>query len=514
MSRLFNEDYFFQQYTQVTQAQTPATPSAAAGNSLSGAAQPELLLKDNMSALDLYKNVGLQAAVDWGVDPSELFDTNVYLCNKLAQLQREYASDNWTMDKLLDAMEESGLTPLQHFELYGDDESISFSTLFDSEEYLLNKTKQLYGVVNAENRQATLDAIFDAGMNLWEHFEQYGWLEDVDPSSRFDMSAYMDDKLAQMRESGGGGSDYSMTDLVADLKGAGFNSLTHLARYGESEGLHAKGTYKPYEFTIDAHQKGYLVTIPNVTMDMFKKTHTGPDGKITTGIVGEKIIDAEKTAQTSPLSQDEYKCWAATASNMLQWSGWVNKTTDYKNAGKLTTEDKIFKTFVDNFLYGNTSYGAVKGGLTWFSDGTYSVSDSFDQPQSGTGGFLNKDLTDYITTNPNGDVDSMALLASTLGKGGSVGVRIYQGAKAHLVTCWGYTVNNDYDAKDPKHYTGLIISDSDNSRFFADPTAAPNSLQYMALTWSKDDEHYLTDNPGLPNLGFMTYLASNPMYFS
>ena len=526
MNSLFDDNHFFAQYAWMTQAQKTAAPSAVQTDGLSGTAQPELLLKDNMSALDLYKNVGLKAAIDWGVDPSEVFDTTVYLANKLAQLERDEPAADWTYDKLLTALEEANLTPLEHFEQYGADECISFTALFDSDEYLTNKTMQVYGVVTEENRQATLKAITDAGMNLWTHYETYGWKEDVDPSSGFDLSRYLDEKVAQMRESGGGGSGYNLDRLLEDLSANNLDPIEHYARYGKSEGIHASGKSKlEASLKFSDNEQAFVLNLPNLTKDMFKKV-VELNGNTYMSLVYNKAIDAEKSKQDFTekpeqgfsFLQDENKCWAATASNMLQWSGWVSKTKDYSDIGKLPTEDSIFKVFVDSFLYGNRLYGTVKGGLTWFGSPEYSDAARYwlDQPKPGKSGNHLKDLNikEKITTNSAGNMTSMDKLADTLEANGTVGVRFYQGDKAHLVTCWGYTIDPSRKADDPGRYTGLIISDSDNNRNFTDPTQAPNSLEYVALTWAAGADHYTTDYASLPNLGFMTYLASDPMYFS
>ena len=451
-----------------------------------------------------------------GISPSALFDNGVYFANKLAQLKQAEPDAHWTLNKLVDALTSTGMTPLQHFEQYGKDEAISPTTLFNSEEYLINKTKQLYGQATAENRQATLDAITKAGMSVWDHFLQYGYKEDVDPSARFDLSRYLDDKLVQMQKTN---SAYTLDNLQNDLDACGFNALTHYAAYGASEGLRPTGTYKPYEFSIDASHKGYLLNMPNVTMDMFQNVFTDPGGHVYTGIIGNSILDAEKSARPpSPASlyQDENMCWAATAANMLQWSGWNAKASDHSTVGKMTSEDLIFKAFMEDFQFGATRYGATYDAITWFGDKTYNNDandNTVDHPKVGTGGYLHTDMTKYLAHTVTVDAKAMGTLADALGQGSSAGVRISQGEdQAHLITCWGYTVNSALAPTDPNYYTGLIVSDSDNSRFHTDPTASLNSLQYMAMTWQ--DNNYFSVESSPWKIDYLVTLQSNPDYFN
>ena len=494
-----------------------ALTETAQGGSLSGSAQPELLLKGGMSAQALTLDAYWPTDKNWSDDAEYLFDEASYFCSKLAQLQRDDPNGGWNVDTLTTALKDAGLTLRQHFDLYGEAESINFNNLFNNEEYLINKTKQVYGVVNAENRQATLDAITDAGMTLWQHYEQYGWLEDVDPSAGFDASMYMDDKVAQMRVTGSAG--YDTTQLTADLKAAGYNPLTHLARYGNAENLFAKGKAVLYEsnFTATGTEKVFLQNFNNTTKDMYFKENTDANGNMTVGFVYNKVVDAEKTTlNTANPPHDDGMCWAATACNMLKTAGWLNDSPRHDTLGiNMTNEDQAFNAFKHDFLFGSRGSQTIFG-LTWFADKTYEGTNNpaSDQPAPGSGGFLNTSFAGYARISLGSTMDNMKQLASTLEKGGSVGLSIYtaDGAAGHGITCYGYTVNTQVDPSKPGYYTGLIIADSDNSRFYDDPTQAANSLNYITLNWDAGANGYTSSFMGMPKIGLMTYLDPNPLY--
>ena len=70
------------------------------------------------------------------------------------------------------------------------------------------------------------------------------------------------------------------------------------------------------------------------------------------------FIDTEKTAVTH---EDDYLCWAATTSNMLQYSGWLD-------AAGIGDSDDMFDIFIDAFYDGGASPYV---GCSWFLNGFY-----------------------------------------------------------------------------------------------------------------------------------------------
>ena len=170
------------------------------------------------------------------------FDKSVYFDNKLAQLGAD-----WDALELKAAFETAGYAyteegMYQHFMDFGKAEGVSPTSWFDEDQYLYNKAAQYYGKSNVTANEVTsMDrAMAGAGMSPWDHFDQY-WAEYYDtkgvflnPSSSFDVAAYMNDKLAQMQQDD---PNYTMDMLVKAFRDAGLNPVEHYAQFGQSEGL-------------------------------------------------------------------------------------------------------------------------------------------------------------------------------------------------------------------------------------------------------------------------------------
>ena len=166
------------------------------------------------------------------------FDADIYMANKLAQMQE--SDPAYTMTQLEAALADAGLTPYEHFVTYGADEEVSPNADFNAEAYYIAKAAQFNGVkpseVTESQVQEMVKALDDAGLNAWEHYQLYGTAEGVNPSNSFDTSAYMDAKLAQMQKTD---PDYTMAQLEAAFAEAGLSALEHYYLYGQDEGITA-----------------------------------------------------------------------------------------------------------------------------------------------------------------------------------------------------------------------------------------------------------------------------------
>ena len=166
------------------------------------------------------------------------FDADIYMANKLAQMQE--SDPAYTMTQLEAALADAGLTPYEHFVTYGADEEVSPNADFNAEAYYIAKAAQFNGVkpseVTESQVQEMVKALDDAGLNAWEHYQLYGTAEGVNPSNSFDTSAYMDAKLAQMQKTA---PDYTMAQLEAAFAEAGLSALEHYYLYGQDEGITA-----------------------------------------------------------------------------------------------------------------------------------------------------------------------------------------------------------------------------------------------------------------------------------
>lgn len=131
-----------------------------------------------------------------------------------------------------DAIEAAGYTVEEHFQKYSLTEGTSPNQYFNTQEYLEAKAAQM----NADQGVTTWDAnavqlaLADAGYtNAYDHFTQYGFEEDVNPSNAFDVSEYLAAKAAD--------AGLTVDEVKAALVDAGLNPVGHFLEYGQDEGL-------------------------------------------------------------------------------------------------------------------------------------------------------------------------------------------------------------------------------------------------------------------------------------
>lgn len=172
-------------------------------------------------------------------------------------------------------------------------------------------------------------------------------------------------------------------------------------------------------------------------------------------------FDAEKDNVND---DDDLLCWAASAANILMWSGW--------NAG-YADEDAIFDFLEaeDPIDQGGWQSYAWK---FWF-DGT--------QNPGGIGHYVGSTHTNFYTTAEynaaydyewdNADLDvAMDLAANWLQNDYGVGIAVHDGGY-HAVTLWGIKTD------DQGGYEGVWITDSDNNKYGPDPR--PDTLDYYPV---------------------------------
>ena len=174
---------------------------------------------------------------------------------------------------------------------------------------------------------------------------------------------------------------------------------------------------------------------------------------------GGTYQDAEKSPTNS---EDDLMCWAATASNMLNWTGWGNVWSTGS-----TAEDNIFQYFQDHWT---DQGGNMYFGVDWWFDG---LSDSqgwqgWSQVDVDGGGFYNHSYFEDNYVWSSDDANALNNIGTYLHEGRGVGLGL-SGDIAHAITCWGY----EYD--DLGNYLGVYITDSDDDKQMTSP---PDSLMY------------------------------------
>ncbi len=176
---------------------------------------------------------------------------------------------------------------------------------------------------------------------------------------------------------------------------------------------------------------------------------------------GGTWADAEKS---SPNTEDDLMCWAAAASNILEWTGWGK-------VGGMTNTDQMFTYFQDHWT---DVGGAMAFGWEWWFTGINPSQGWPDWSQvdvPGGGFYPSLNFYDYFH-----ETESTSLALSAVdeylhaGYGTTLGV--YAPDSGHAITCWGFR----YDTNSPKYYTGIWVTDSDDDKNGYPPR--PDSLRY------------------------------------
>lgn len=192
--------------------------------------------------------------------------------------------------------------------------------------------------------------------------------------------------------------------------------------------------------------------------------------------------DAEKTADDT---DDDLMCWAAAASNMLEYTGWGLTSGMWDS-------DANFEHFNDHW----EDQGAlISIGVRWWFDGTVPSNYPDDPPYiggaaswaevdvAGGGEFWTPtyDYTSYLHTSSSGN--RMETIDSYLHNGWGVGLGIYDGG--HAITCWGVNYDTDYDQETEweDYYVGIWVTDSDDDKGKNSWEDVPNRLRYYEVDY-------------------------------
>lgn len=235
----FDKTYYLNQ--KLAQLQASSETSAQWEGKTADDLEASLQNDFGLTAEQHYTQYGVQE----NLNPSAFFNTDVYLQAKLAQLQADSSTaSEWqgkTTADVLQALNDSGLSPLEHYAAYSREEALSPNAYFNPSEYADAKAQQMLD--NQPGEYADLNAARQAFLAAWEgdlyqHYVQYGAKEGIDPSNAFDTSVYLEKKLASLQAAG-----ETQYQTVEDVKQAffsdGLNPLTHFISYGEKEGLPA-----------------------------------------------------------------------------------------------------------------------------------------------------------------------------------------------------------------------------------------------------------------------------------
>jgi hypothetical protein len=168
-------------------------------------------------------------------------------------------------------------------------------------------------------------------------------------------------------------------------------------------------------------------------------------------VYGGTYADANKS---STYSGDDYMCWAASASNILLWTGWANVSGQ-----SFSTASAIFTYFQS---YWTNNGGNVYYAWDWWFDGTNDSPHSPNWSQvktSGGGGFWTTyTFSDYYLqlTTSTSTANALSAIKYLFDNDYGVSLGLVTASGAHAITCWGY----QYD--DTGTIVGLYVTDSDD----------------------------------------------------
>lgn len=163
------------------------------------------------------------------------FDEDAYLANKLVQLQTIEPDKGWTLDLLQAELAKYSATPYQHFVAQGNSENISPNSYFNVAEYLKAKADQMNAMNDGQGYEGKTDwteadvqaEMAKYGVSAWDHYNQVGQYEGVNPSNALDTSAYFEDKAELLNAAKWEGrTDWTAADIQAIFKAAGCSPLT------------------------------------------------------------------------------------------------------------------------------------------------------------------------------------------------------------------------------------------------------------------------------------------------
>jgi len=175
--------------------------------------------------------------------------------------------------------------------------------------------------------------------------------------------------------------------------------------------------------------------------------------------------DAEKTKDND---DDDLMCWAAAASNVLEWTGWGF-------VSGMWNTDQMFQYSLN---YWDDRTGWMTSAWKWWFDGTLA-----DEPGGGNlwPGYT---WTDYLYEE-NDPALALQAIDDYLHAGYGVAIGIWDGG--HVITCWGFQYDGSFDktTHPGDYYLGVWVTDSDDDKGWTGPAVdAPNSLRYLPVGWN------------------------------
>lgn len=227
--------------------------------------------------------------------------------------------------------------------------------------------------------------------------------------------------------------------------------------------------------------KGGLLDFDGIISEWLEQEIDTPTG--TTFKLWEHYGGFWADAEKDPDPGDNLLCWAATAANMMEWTGWGF-------VGGMENDDT--DDFLQFFRSHMTDGGHfIDAGIDWWFDGTLrdEGSDAAKETADHTGFWSGETASDYIFESWS-KPDTLPNILDQLTDGKAVGISIYSdGGGAHAVTCWGVNYNPGVDpTTDPEdYYLGVWLTDSDSHKNQWNP---PDVVRYFAVEYNSTNSRW------------------------
>jgi Ca2+-binding RTX toxin-like protein len=181
-------------------------------------------------------------------------------------------------------------------------------------------------------------------------------------------------------------------------------------------------------------------------------------------LFGGTWTDAEKDATST---EDDLLCWAATASNLLEYTGWGF-------VDGMTNADQMLDYFEQHWKdVGET----VEPALKWWFDGV----PTGNVDVAGGGFYPDLNYANYFSVEDD-NPDIMSFVDSHIRAGSPVGLWVLDGFN-HEITCWGFNYDPAKAPGDVGYYLGVWVTDSDDNKGEANGYTAPNHLHYYNVVY-------------------------------
>ncbi|NYT12652.1 MAG: hypothetical protein GKC03_08935, partial [Methanomassiliicoccales archaeon] len=190
----------------------------------------------------------------------------------------------------------------------------------------------------------------------------------------------------------------------------------------------------------------------------------------------------------NPGDEDDLLCWAATASNMLEWTGWGF-------VDGMDGTDDFFQYYQDHVTDNGSN---TKYGLEWWFNGNLNTPGvNWSEEDVDVDGFWapTYDWSTYVDeTGLNFSVLPDIKHFLTLGNAVGLSICPVSGGGGHAITCWGVNYDPFPDPMDPNGwYLGIWVTDSDNNKSTLNPD---DWLRYYEVEYDFDKGWWYMPNYG------------------